>query len=167
MTRAGTLLRACAVLALCGTAALGQGVDLAFGGIAHDSSQPVEITADSLSVDQTAQTAIFEGNVVVGQGTLRLGAARIDVRYSAESSTGQIERLEASGTVTLTNGAEAAEATRAVYTVADGSVVMEGDVLLTQGQNAISGERLRIDLDAGRAVMEGRVRTIFQPGTTE
>lgn len=154
-----------AMCAFCAPAAAQ--VDLAFGGIAHDTSLPVEISADSLAVDQSAQTAVFEGNVIVGQGTLRLAAARIDVTYSDGNTTGRIERLEAIGTVTLTNGAEAAEAERAIYTVGDGNVVMEGDVLLTQGENAISGELLRIDLDAGRAVMEGRVRTIFQPDAAQ
>ena len=147
------------------TVAAAQGADVPFGGISHDSSLPVEITADQLNVDQAARVAVFQGNVVVGQGTLRLGADRIDVSYSDGEGTGQVERMEATGQVTLTNGAEAAEAQSAVYTVADGAVLMEGEVLLTQGENAISGERLRIDLNAGTARMEGRVRTVFQPGT--
>ncbi|MEO0911515.1 MAG: lipopolysaccharide transport periplasmic protein LptA [Pseudomonadota bacterium] len=126
---------------------------------------PVEITADALDVDQADGTATFSGNVVVGQGTLRLAADRIDVKYGGAAGTGTIERMRASGGVTLSNGAEAAEAAHALYTVADGMVTMEGDVLLSQGQNAISGEQLRIDLNAGTARMEGRVKTIFQPSS--
>lgn len=152
------------IAAAFGRLAVAQGADVPFGGFAHDSSQPVEITADSLSVDQARGAAVFEGNVVVGQGTLRLAAERIDVSYATTGETGRIDRLEATGKVTLTNGAEAAEAGTAVYEVATGTVLMEGDVLLTQGQNALSGERLRIDLGSGTARMEGRVRTIFQPG---
>ncbi|QHQ36849.1 lipopolysaccharide transport periplasmic protein LptA [Algicella marina] len=142
--------------------AAAQGTNVPFGGFSHDSSLPVEITADNLSVDQANGLATFAGNVVVGQGSLRLAAERIEVTYGG-SGTGEVREMKASGGVTLSNGAEAAEAAEAVYTVADGAVLMQGDVLLSQGQNAISGQRLRIDLNAGTAQMEGRVKTIFQP----
>ncbi len=154
-------------LAIFGAPIDAQTADVPFGGLAHDSSLPVEITADTLNVDQSNAKATFLGNVIVGQGTLRLGAERIDVIYGAAGQTGTVETMTASGKVTLSNGSEAAESARAIYTVADGSVVMEGDVLLSQGQNAISGQRLRIDLNAGTARMEGRVKTIFQPGTSQ
>jgi hypothetical protein len=49
------------------------------------------------------------------------------------------KRLVASGGVTLRNGAEAAEAREAVYTVATGEIVMQGEVLLTQNGSAIAG----------------------------
>ena len=72
--------------------------------------------------------------------------------------------MVATGNVTLTNGAEAAEAEQATYEVAAGTIEMEGDVLLTQGQNALSSQTLRIDLNAGTGQLEGRVQTIFVPG---
>lgn len=135
-----------------------------FGGFSHDNSQPVEIASDSLAVDQSAGTASFIGNVVVGQGSLRLAADEIVVYYGDNSgATGRITRMEAEGSVTLTNGAEAAEAQLASYDVASGQVSMTGDVLLTQGGNALSGEELAIDLTSGTAQMTGRVQTILQP----
>ena len=75
-----------------------------------------------------------------------------------------IDRLEADGGVTFVTATDSAEALEAVYSIADGSVIMSGDVLLTQGQNAISGEKLIIDLAAGSGRMEGRVRTVFGAG---
>ena len=138
--------------------------EVPFGGIRHDSSLPVEITADTLGVDQGAGTAEFKGSVKAGQGTLRLSADRLLVEYaSGEGSTGKIDRMLAFGNVTMSNGAEAAEAQEAVYTVSNGLVRMTGDVLLTQGQNAISGQVLNIDLNAGTALFEGRVTSVFQP----
>jgi lipopolysaccharide export system protein LptA len=145
----------------------GQGVGgIPFGaGVEHDPSLPVEITSDSLSVDQTAGTAVFRGSVVVGQGELRLAAEEVEVQYAEGSAQGggAVERIRARGEVTVTNGAEAAEAQEAVYQVAAGTIEMTGDVVLTQGQNAISGERLAIDLEGGVANIEGRVQTIVLP----
>jgi len=158
------LFRIAAFLLLPGLAAA-QGTEVPFGGLSHDATLPVEITADSLELDQAAGTALFTGTVKVGQGTLRMAADRMEVFYAdaAGSGTGAIERMKADGNVTLTNGTEAAESARATYEVATGIIEMEGDVLLTQGANALSSERLRIDLNTGKGALEGRVRTIFVP----
>jgi lipopolysaccharide export system protein LptA len=137
-----------------------------FGGVSHDASQPVEITADQLQLDQAAGTAVFTGGVKVGQGALRMAADRIEVFYveGAGGGSGQVERMQASGNVTLSNGSEAAESERATYEVAGGVIELEGDVLLTQGENALSSQSLRIDLNDGTGLLQGRVQTIFQPG---
>jgi len=161
------LVRALAVLIL-GLAApvvRAQGSEVPFGGLSHDSTQPVEITADQLDLDQAAGVAVFTGTVRVGQGELRLAADRLEVFYadSGGTGTGQVERMRASGSVTLSNGAEAAEAQSAVYDVSAGTVEMAGDVLLTQGANALASERLVIDLTEGTGRLDGRVRTIFAP----
>ncbi len=132
-----------------------------FGGLKHDSSQPVEISAEALRVEQAAGTATFSGDVVVGQGTLRLAADSITVFYGADE--GEVSRLEASGNVTLTSGAEAAEAQRAVYDVTSGMLSMSGDVLLTQDGNALAAQELAIDLNAGTAEIKGRVSSILRP----
>lgn len=136
-------------------------------GESHDASQPVEITSQSLQLDQAGGTAVFAGDVRVGQGRLRLAADRIQVFYVSGSgdAQGTVERMEADGNVTLTNGQEAAQGARAVYQVATGVVDMSGDVLLTQGPNALSSQTLHIDLNDGTARLDGRVRTIFTPGS--
>lgn len=140
-----------------------QGAAVSFGGIRADTRLPVEVTADALTVSQTDGTAIFVGNVLVGQGEMRLSAEQVTVEYGAGDQS-RIERLHAKGGVTLVSGAEAAEAEEAVYTVDTGEVVMTGSVLLTQGGNTLAGERLVVDLATGTGRMEGRVRTVLQPG---
>lgn len=151
------------------TAASAQNATVAFGGLKHDSSLPVEITSDELAVNQGNGTATFIGSVVAGQGSLRLTAAQVVVEYGTQDgqATGRIDRLLASGGVTLVNGPEAAEAQNAVYVVSAGEVVMTGDVILTQGANALAGEKLTVDLNTGEGRMEGRVRTIFQTGGSD
>ncbi len=144
-----------------------QGTSVAFGAFTHDSTQPVEVTADKLSVDQADGSAIFEGNVVIGQGEMRITAGQVKVLYADGSdATGEIDRLEATGGVTLVSGAEAAESREAVYSIATGNIVMTGDVLLTQGRNALSSQKLTVNLNTGTGVMEGGVKTILQTGGT-
>ena len=147
-------------------ATFAQQTQVPFGGLTFDSSLPVEVTADQLSVDQVDGAAIFTGNVLVGQGDMRLSADQMRVEYSQGEGATQsgISRLLASGNVTLVNGAEAAESSEAVYTIESGNVVMQGDVILTQGPNILSAQRMVIDLNSGTARMDGKVRTILNAG---
>ncbi|MFP5508634.1 MAG: LptA/OstA family protein [Alphaproteobacteria bacterium] len=156
----------CVALALSGhdNAAYAQTTNLAFGAIQQDTSLPVEVTAESLSVSQQDGTAIFTGDVVIIQGEMRLAAPRVLVVY-AEATEGQqarIARLEATGGVTLVSGPDAAEADSADYNVDDGFVVMRGNVLLTQGASALTSDLMRVNLEDGTAQMDGRVKTILR-----
>ena len=144
---------------LVGTASNAQ-TNIDLGGITADPKAPVEVSADNLSVDQDSGTAVFSGNVVIGQGDLRLSAGSVRVVYS--DSTGDIAQLLATDGVTLVTDSEAAEAATADYNLTTGILTLSGSVLLTQGASALSAEQMTIDLNSGRAQMSGRVRTVFQ-----
>jgi len=142
-----------------------QGAQVAFGNTQQDRDLPVEVTAENLSVEQNDNTAVFTGDVVIGQGGMRLSAPRVLVVYLADQSG--IESLEASGGVTLVSGEDAAEADQAEYNISTGIISMSGDVLLVQGANAISGDRMSVDTAAGTARISGRVKTVLQPRENE
>lgn len=142
-----------------------QGAQVAFGSTQQDRDLPVEVTAENLSIDQNDNTAVFTGDVVIGQGGMRLSAPRVLVVYLSDRSG--IESLEASGGVTLVSGEDAAEANQADYNISTGMINMSGDVLLVQGANAISGDRMSVDTAAGTARISGRVRTVLKPQDSE
>lgn len=152
------MIRALALVLATSGAALAQGI--AFGGLAQDTGEPVEVEAEALDVDQADGSAVFSGGVTVAQGAMRLRAATVEIEYAEAGDA--IERLRATGGVTIVAGEEAAEADEAIYAVAQGTVTLTGDVILTQGRNALSGDRLVIDLASGTGRLEGRVRTILQ-----
>lgn len=160
-----SLLRILGILSLVllSGAVSAQGTNVAFGTIRQDSSAPVEVNADALTVDQETGKAIFSGNVVIGQGEMRLSAAKVMVVYREDTSG--IERLEATGGVTLVSGPDAAESERADYDIDTGTIVMTGNVLMTQGRSALTADRMTVNLDAGTAQMAGNVRTILQTGS--
>lgn len=135
--------------------------NLTLGAVNADPGAPVEISADSLNVDQDTGVATFSGNVEVGQGDMKLAAAEVVVNYNDQS--GDIDSLTITGGVTFVTPTEAAEAQRAEYDIAGGTLLLVGEVLVTQGASAISADRMRIDLQTGNAQMEGRVRTILNP----
>ena len=145
------------------TISTAQGTQVAFGGLKHDSKLPVEVSSDQLQINQTDGSAIFSGNVVIGQGAMRLSANRVVVKYT-QGTPRKISQMHATGNVVLVNGTEAAEANDAIYSIDSGNIVMTGNVILTQGQSALSSQRMVVDLKTGKATLEGRVKTILQTG---
>lgn len=141
--------------------ALAQQGSVAFGAVKADPSLPVEVTSDSLDVNQADGSAEFLGNVVVVQGEMKLAADKVLVIYKTEQKG--IERLEALGSVLLVSGPDAAEAERAEYTIDSGTIVMTGNVLLNQPAGTLASERLVVNLTSGTAQMDGRVKTILNP----
>ena len=123
---------------------------------------PVEVTSETLNVNQENGSAEFLGNVIVIQGEMRLTAERVLVIYNNERSA--IERLEATEDVVLVSPPDAAQGDWAEYTIDSGVILMKGNVLLTQGPSVISGDQMNANLTTGTATMTGRVKTILQQG---
>ncbi len=143
-------------------AAFGQGAGSALKG--HDTDAPVDVAADRIEVQDRADRAIFTGNVEVRQGSLQLSTARLTVAYANVGGI-EIERLEASGGVTLRSPSETARSQFAIYDLDRRLVTMIGGVTLVRGQSRVQGGRLVLDLDSGRAVMDGGIPGA--PGTGE
>jgi lipopolysaccharide export system protein LptA len=151
-------------------------------GRPHDSSQPIEITADSLEVIQPQQLAIFKGNVDAVQGDLRLRADTLKVHYrqrpagqpaaagAAANPPTSIHRIDAVGRVFISSPEETARGDVGVYDVDNRSITLEGQVVLTRGDNVLRGNRATMDLASGRSTMVPttgeRVHGLFVPNRT-
>ena len=148
----------------------------------HDSSLPIEITADRLEVLRNEQIATFTGNVDAVQGDMVLSADLLRVFYgdgaagaAGPAGANSIRRIEAEGNVFLSSPRETAQGDAGVYDVASNQLIMEGEVVLTQDDDVIRGQRLEVDLASGRSQVfaavpstEGgttpqRVRALFTP----
>jgi lipopolysaccharide export system protein LptA len=140
---------------------------------AHDTSQPIEIVADRLTVQQADGRAVFEGNVVAEQGELALSAARLIVYYQQGQNDAApqqaIRRIEVEGDVSIASPSETATGDSGYYDVVGGEIVLTGNVVLTREANVVTGDRLEIDVARRLATMsttdsaKGRVRALFQP----
>lgn len=142
----------------------GQGATSALRG--HNTDAPVDVAADRIEVQDRADRAVFSGNVVARQADLTLNAARVTVAYSNTGGV-QIQRIDASGGVTVRSPSETARGQFAVYDLNNRLITLLGGVVLTRGESQVRGGRLVMDLDSGRAVMDGGgAATPSAPGTT-
>lgn len=160
-----------------------------FGGLQVQGDQPIAIESDQLDVDDGQAVATFSGDVSVQQGETSMRAAKLIVHYAREAGaepavaqsnvpggSGEIERLEATGSVYIKSQDQVATAQSASFDMASQVVVMRGDVVLTQGENVATGCVLTIQMETGVARLQsndcggasgggGRVRMLLTPGS--
>lgn len=148
-----------------GSAVSAQDFKVDFGISSNDPEAPIEVQADSLSVDQDTGNAKFEGSVVITQGDMRFEAPLVEVTYN-EAQDG-ISKLTGSGGVAILNGKDTASAENAIYDVDAGLIFMQGSVALAQGANTITAERMTVNTTNSTAELHGRVRTVLNPGSKQ
>ncbi|MCH8616783.1 OstA family protein [Sphingomonas sp. SM33] len=129
----------------------------------HNSNAPIDVAADRIEVQDRADRAIFAGNVHVKQDELTLDTARLTVAYTSGGGV-QIQRLDASGGVTVHSPSETARGSFGIYDLDRKLITLVGDVVLQREGSQINGQRLVIDLDSGRAVIEGGPAGVGQSG---
>ncbi len=121
----------------------------------HNSNAPVDFDAGSIEVQDRADRVVLAGGVTVTQAGLTVRAPRMTVAYTRSGGT-DVNRLDATGGVTVNKGDETAKGNVAIYDLDKRLITMVGNVQLNQGGNHLSGGRLVIDLNSGRATVDGR-----------
>lgn len=156
MSRRLPLLKAVLLTALAVGAAPASGQrEIGAGLRNHDTNAPVDVGADRAEVDDRANRAIISGNVDVRQAQLRLRADRVTINYAGGAS--KIQRIDATGGVTLTSPSETIRGNTAIYDLNAKIITLLGNVSLENPDGRVNGGRLVYDLRSGRAVMDGGV----------
>lgn len=141
-----------------------------------DSSKPIEVNADSAALDQKQGINVFEGNVVVVQGTLNL---RADKTVATRDPSGR-QKLVATGSPVqfrqkLDGQTEYVDgrAARVDYDSASNTVILTGKAVVTRGKDMVSGEQITYNTvtevyqvkgqGASSTAPKGRVTVILQP----
>ena len=161
MTARRSSLARTATRSLAGGFVAGALAALGFGSIAgaqaiagFNSNQPVNYAADRIELQDRQNRVVLSGDVVITQGDLRLTAGRTTVSYTDEGSL-QIQRIDATGGVTVTRGDERAQGAAGVYDFNRRVIVLSGGVALRRGGDTLNGGRLTIDLESGLSSVDG------------
>lgn len=144
----GTVVLASALLLFAGSAPA-----QVFGS--HNSNAPVNFNAGRIEVQDRADRVVLSGAVRVEQAGLVLNAARMTVAYRSSGGI-EIDRIDASGGVTIRKAGDTASGNVAIYDLNRRLITLIGNVTLTQGNNRLSGGRVIIDLESGRSTIDGR-----------
>jgi lipopolysaccharide export system protein LptA len=162
----------------------------AMQGFSQNRDQPIQIEAASLEMRDKKKEATFAGNVKVVQGDTTMTSKSLVVFYDQSAApaspppaakaaksgpiqsatpgpggSSSIRRLEARGSVVVTQKDQVVTGETAIFDTKANQVTMQGGVVLTQGQNILRGDRLVVDMTTGVSRVEsdtGRVQGLFQ-----
>jgi lipopolysaccharide export system protein LptA len=162
----GSVVVALLVLLAAPAAAQSSATDI-FSGFQARSSDPVEVSAETLEVYEEGdqRITVFSGGVTVTRGRTTLKAATITLYSSLDSTAADaFTRIEASGKVWVNSGDQTVTGASAAVDMASKTITVSGGVVLTQGSNVLTGTQLVVNLATGRARVEGSTRGVFSPG---
>lgn len=144
-----------------------------------DTDQPIHIQANAATLDDRKNTAVYTGNVIITQGSMRLTGSRVTLTMD---NGGEVQKLVSHGSPasfrqTPAGGNQVdARALIIEYHADTERVVLIDEAFLEQTGNTFQGQRIAYDIqrqvvDAGRAVADDagdsaeRIEIIIQPRT--
>jgi lipopolysaccharide export system protein LptA len=157
----------------------------ALQGFSQNKDQPVNIKSAALEVHDRNKTAIFSGNVHLVQGDTTLRCKTLVVFYDADQAGGpavksaspgptgssQIRRMEAKGSVIVTQKDQTATGELGIYDTTENTVTLSapgsGKVSVTQGPNILRSPRLVVHLDTGISHFVGGVEALINPNAAK
>ncbi len=130
------------------------------------AAEPVKVTADTFTIDQSSRDATFTGNVVITRGTLTIWADEVVVAYGGGGES-DIDSLTASGHVRIKMPTQEATGDRATFDPDTQIVRLSDNVSVVSAQGRMSGPELTINLATNSTSFKGgkggRVTGVFTP----
>lgn len=157
--------------------ALLAGAAMPAAALPDDANQPIRIQANTGTLDDRQNTAVYSGNVIITQGSLRLTGNQVTL---TTDKAGDISKIVAIGTPATYRQTPAvgdqpidARALTIEYHAAADKIVLIDKAFLEQAGNTFQGQRISYDIqrqvvDAGKAAGEGgaapeRIEILIQP----
>jgi lipopolysaccharide export system protein LptA len=145
-------------------------------------NEPIEIVSDRLEAFNEKKLVMFTGNAIAKQGDRVLKSDQLLLYYKKEpgkddklgamqiEGTGDLEKIEAKGNVSVTQGDRIATGDEGVYYHDTGQIILTGNALLKEGKNSIKGCRVIIYVNEKRGRAEvcdqekkERVKAVLYP----
>jgi lipopolysaccharide export system protein LptA len=127
--------------------------------------EPIQIVSDRLDAYNEKRMVVFSGNALATQGGRTIRSDRLTLYYKDDKRSavrpggepegmGALERVEASGHVTITEGERIVTGETALFDQEAQKITMTGSAVLREGTNVIRGERIVVFLNENRGVVE-------------
>ncbi len=142
-----------------------------------DPKKPIDITSNSLEVDDVKKLAIFRVNVNAAQGEFNIKSNELQVSYAAMDAAkdavqtpgaADIKYIEARGDVlVISKDNQTARADKAVYDSATQRMTLIDNVTVAQDKNVIQSDSVILDAASGKSFfkmnLEKRLKAVFTP----
>lgn len=144
-----------------------------------DGNKPIQIVSDRLDAYNEKKLVVFSGNAVATQSDRVIKSDRLLLYYRKGTAKqekaspkgggdmGELEKIEAKGSVTVTQGEKIVTGDDAVFFQDTQKIIMTGNAVMREGRNVIRGDRIIVFLDEDRGIVESgenkRVRAVIYP----
>jgi len=144
--------------ALCGLLMSG-----AAGALSTDKDQPIEIEADSAELDDKKGVTLYEGNVVVTQGSIRMTGDRMTVNYTKENELDTVVLTGKPATYRQlpdkSDVYDESEALQMEFYKSKNLIVLINRAKVKQKDVRFSGDRIEYDTEHSKIKARGSVTT--------
>lgn len=124
------------------------------------------ITSQRLEFDNRERRAVFEGNVLVQDATMRMRSESLIVLFDENE---QPSWIEADGGVIILQEGRLARAERAEYNIVEGKMVLKGSAEVRRGRDLLKGDTItfwrdrdRIEVVPGTLILSPETRDTRQ-----
>ncbi|MCE5313206.1 MAG: hypothetical protein LLF86_08665 [Nitrospiraceae bacterium] len=140
------------LLAVCGAAPAAEEKKKQAG---QPSKEPVVITSNTLSADNKARIAVFEGSVVAKKGEMTTYADKMTVYYSDEKSGSSITKIESEGNVKVVKADRVITSKAATYLAEpEERIIFTGEPRASEGANVVTGTKMTYFMKDDRSIVE-------------
>ena len=127
--------------------------------------QQVQVSADSLVIEESAKQATFSGNVVITRTGLTVQASKVTVLYGA--GIDDIQSFDATGNVRIETAGQVATGERARFDPNTQILRLTGNVMVQNSAGSMGGAELTVNLATNDTVFKAgqgqRVTGVFTP----
>jgi lipopolysaccharide export system protein LptA len=130
--------------------------------------EPIRVTSVTLEVRDKEKKATFSGDVRVVQGETDLRCSELVIFYdggdqavnvvaaapTSDRGNQRIRRMEARGSVVMTQKDQRAVGDHADFDVQKNTMVLTGNVIVMRGEDVLRGKRLSVNMNTGVYTME-------------
>lgn len=116
-----------------------------------ETKKPVTITATTLTADNKAHTAVFEGTVIAKTDDMIIHSDRMTAYYS---EAGAIIKIDAEGHVKLTTGEKVITSDMATYLAEGEKLIFTGQPRAVEGTSMITGTKMIYLIKEDRSLVE-------------
>lgn len=147
----------------------------------NPSDDPISITSNKMTVKSLEDIIIFEGNVFIKKGDLKIVADRAEVfltprksdqpKSSSSLLTGpgskgdkDVSRIETLGNVDVQQGTKHAKAQKGVYDKSKEEIILTGEPEAWENNYRVKGKVITLFIAENRSLIEGS-QVIIHPGS--
>lgn len=148
--------------------------------VPNPSDDPISITSNKMTVKSLEDIIIFEGNVFIKKGDLRIAADRAEVFLTQKKSDQpksssllagpgskgdkDVSRIETLGNVDVQQGTKHAKAQKGVYNKNKEEIILTGDPEAWENDYRVKGKVITLFIAENRSLIEGS-EVIIHPGS--